>query len=502
MPITVTCDECTEVHRVRDNAAGRRFSCRACGKKLLVVAPCGSPQRANTNHENGDGSSDGPAEDDLREFARQLAGTKSPAAPVQELPSFGKRLIGFAFNVLLVVLLGYFAILVASLFREAWWSNSWPSVMGTVKSSSVQRTGVGKNARVVAIVTYRYEVNAASHTGHRICVDGYTAKIFESAQAVSDRYVVDQPVKVFYNPANPASAVLLPGTTPGMWWPVFMLAVFGSSVGYSTYASFRSLIGKPLPKRTQDSNGRSFGQRAMGLFAASMIVLMAGMSIVGLGLVASHNWHIPHGLGEWFGLVLNLFLLAILLGMAWFACFAVYCSFKPVAIASDLRSEPGVPRYSDDSLVCVTGIRGHVAAVIVDDQAGMIHFRRSFAPGGFWVIKALPWFSCPLSSVTSVSQMSYKGITTLTIHTDAGKGSITSHASSFEELRRRFPQMKTAFAPGTAPLTGTQAVMVVAGIFGIFGGMVLSISSFLLGMLVLVGGIVLLVSSILVAPEN
>ena len=32
MPITVTCDECSEPHRVRDDAVGKQFVCKGCGK--------------------------------------------------------------------------------------------------------------------------------------------------------------------------------------------------------------------------------------------------------------------------------------------------------------------------------------------------------------------------------------------------------------------------------------------------------------------------------------
>ncbi len=462
---------------------------------LLLEGSVASTSSSTSADGSDDDSSGVLRRGDERKLERQRPATQVPAASIQESPPFGKRLFGFAVSALLLGLLGYLATVVAGSFRESWRSNSWPSVIGTVKSSTVQRTGVGKNARV----TYRYEVSFVNHNGHRICVEGYTKKFFESAQAVSDRYVVEQPVKVFYDPKNPVSAVLLTGTTPGLWWRVIMLALLGSSIGYGTYASFRSLIGKSLPKRAQDSTGRSFAQRAMGLFVASMIMLMVGMAIFALINAASHNWHLPRDLGEWFGLAMMLFMLAILLGLASVVCIGVYFSFKPAAKESDLRVEPGVPHYSDDSLVCIIGEARYASAVIVDDKAGMIHFRRCFRPPNFGVIKALPWFSCPLKSVTSVSQMSFKGTTTLTIHTNSGKGSITSHASGFDELWRRFPKTKTEYAPGAAPLSGAQAVMVVTGVIGIPAGMVLTIFSFALGILVAVGSIVLLVSSVFIA---
>ena len=36
MPISVTCDECFNTVRVKDNALGKRFRCKGCGKPLVV----------------------------------------------------------------------------------------------------------------------------------------------------------------------------------------------------------------------------------------------------------------------------------------------------------------------------------------------------------------------------------------------------------------------------------------------------------------------------------
>lgn len=39
MSIKVTCDECSELHRVREDAVGKQFVCKGCGKLLPIVAP-------------------------------------------------------------------------------------------------------------------------------------------------------------------------------------------------------------------------------------------------------------------------------------------------------------------------------------------------------------------------------------------------------------------------------------------------------------------------------
>ena len=39
MPITIICDECSESHRVREDAVGKRFKCKGCGKGLMIETP-------------------------------------------------------------------------------------------------------------------------------------------------------------------------------------------------------------------------------------------------------------------------------------------------------------------------------------------------------------------------------------------------------------------------------------------------------------------------------
>lgn len=51
MPITVTCDECSKPHRVRDDAVGQSVQCGRCGKSFVVKAPevSGSELRLTPN---------------------------------------------------------------------------------------------------------------------------------------------------------------------------------------------------------------------------------------------------------------------------------------------------------------------------------------------------------------------------------------------------------------------------------------------------------------------
>lgn len=51
MAIIVTCDECSESHRVKDDAVGKKFKCKGCGKSLTVQAPA-PPEDDFTNFDD------------------------------------------------------------------------------------------------------------------------------------------------------------------------------------------------------------------------------------------------------------------------------------------------------------------------------------------------------------------------------------------------------------------------------------------------------------------
>lgn len=81
MPITVRCDECSESHRVKDEAVGKRFKCRGCGKFLKVEAPAppeddfSNFDDAELNDEDAEESEE--AADDSRKKAPRRAKSAS-----------------------------------------------------------------------------------------------------------------------------------------------------------------------------------------------------------------------------------------------------------------------------------------------------------------------------------------------------------------------------------------------------------------------------------------
>lgn len=76
MPITVTCDECSESHRLKDDAVGKRFKCKGCGKSLVVMAPPPEDEFGDFNEAD---FADDEANDADGEYRR--AAPKRKAAP-------------------------------------------------------------------------------------------------------------------------------------------------------------------------------------------------------------------------------------------------------------------------------------------------------------------------------------------------------------------------------------------------------------------------------------
>ncbi len=106
-----------------------------------------------------------------------------------------------------------------SLARE---SDSWPSVTGSVTASKLFSTGrvrVGSTSAGRedhwAKVSYRYTVQDRDYESDRITFTNVVSSSRGLAQRAVDRYPVGQEVEVFYKPADPSKAVLVPGGRAG-----------------------------------------------------------------------------------------------------------------------------------------------------------------------------------------------------------------------------------------------------------------------------------------------
>ncbi len=82
----------------------------------------------------------------------------------------------------------------------------WPSVMGTVKKSTVEYRSSGDGGANYPVVHYSYQAGGQSYESHRISPGGEVGGI--GAGKVAAKYPVGAFVKVFYNPQNPSEAFL------------------------------------------------------------------------------------------------------------------------------------------------------------------------------------------------------------------------------------------------------------------------------------------------------
>ena len=85
-------------------------------------------------------------------------------------------------------------------------SVTWPSVPGVITASVRGRRMLRQQPQIA----YSYAVNGQPLIGNKTTFSG--AVLPKETDAYLARYPVGQPVNVFYSPANPAEAVLEPGS--------------------------------------------------------------------------------------------------------------------------------------------------------------------------------------------------------------------------------------------------------------------------------------------------
>jgi hypothetical protein len=101
--------------------------------------------------------------------------------------------------------------------------NNWPSIPGTVVSSQVVSRSDGEGGTTdYPAVTYSYSVVGSNYKGSKIA-PGMEVGGMGAAKTVA-RYPVDSKVTVYYNPENPADAVL-EKKAPAIMWIYIVLGI-------------------------------------------------------------------------------------------------------------------------------------------------------------------------------------------------------------------------------------------------------------------------------------
>jgi hypothetical protein len=110
-------------------------------------------------------------------------------------------------------------------------SARWPTVAGTITCSrlTVEEDGVG-DERYRADVRFAYRVGGRDHVGSTLTWGRSTPFALRSrAAAMLAKYPLGMTVKVHYDPAGPARAVLEPLSREGMAAPLVLAASFSGA---------------------------------------------------------------------------------------------------------------------------------------------------------------------------------------------------------------------------------------------------------------------------------
>lgn len=89
-------------------------------------------------------------------------------------------------------------------------TQAWQSTTGTVLMSSVQSGYSGGHHSTYPVVVYQYEVSGQRYQSQRIKAGEQfiNVRIAGQAEATVQKYPIGLTVTVYYNPSNPAEAVL------------------------------------------------------------------------------------------------------------------------------------------------------------------------------------------------------------------------------------------------------------------------------------------------------
>jgi hypothetical protein len=142
-------------------------------------------------------------------------------------------ILGFVFLILNVI----FLVILFFIRRRMAVVSQWPSTMGTVNASYLERRSSSEGGYTnYPVVQYAYQVSGQAYQGMKVAPGPEVGGT--GAGTVVARYPAGAQVMVFYNPQNPSDAVLetkapaqwilwlilivfdiaLCGVTPILWW--------------------------------------------------------------------------------------------------------------------------------------------------------------------------------------------------------------------------------------------------------------------------------------------
>jgi hypothetical protein len=108
-------------------------------------------------------------------------------------------------------------------------SAQWPQAKGVITVSRLEVSYYRQRKAFRALIQYRYRVGDTSYSSAQLSFNKYHAAPSAAWQGVLDTYPVGKPVDVFYDPQNPAFAILEPGLNEGLGFAYHMVLFFIAS---------------------------------------------------------------------------------------------------------------------------------------------------------------------------------------------------------------------------------------------------------------------------------
>lgn len=128
-------------------------------------------------------------------------------------------IVGFVFLILNVV----FLAVIYFMRRKMAQVSQWPSTMGTVQMSTIERRSSDDGYTDYPVVQYSYQVNGQAYQSTKRAPGPEVGGT--GARGVIAKYPVGAQVMVFYNPQNHSDAVL-ETKAPAQWLMWLLLVIF------------------------------------------------------------------------------------------------------------------------------------------------------------------------------------------------------------------------------------------------------------------------------------
>ncbi|MBC7768539.1 MAG: DUF3592 domain-containing protein [Phycisphaerales bacterium] len=180
----------------------------------------------------------------------------------------------------------FFAI---NAIRQQLRAEQFPSVTGVITQNEIEITPSSKGgSNYAARLHFAYSVDGRAYVGDRHRYGGYTASA-EHAESLASRYPVGAPVIVYFNPDDPADAILSPGVDGADVFVLFFLLPFNVILFGAIAALARG--GRPIDDPSAP----------VSPFSAGLVALFVGWFLIvfAIAIFSGFDPGLPVALGAW-----------------------------------------------------------------------------------------------------------------------------------------------------------------------------------------------------------